>query len=265
VLRRFLLKYDDCFVKANQKMSREAKKNTSVGASSAKSPSIKYPRSVKGCEVAAIVMLGLFVASFITMFVLAFNKELRPAALQHDGTIAVTFLGMAAVFVIFMIVFALKAENLKIKFLLKDYGGEAPEKQLRKMGRKERFKEIFDDAYTDVKEKYPQVRYPCYGIRFFWLAGRRTFEKVYVYLCEGSLLYTVWGDDIVEIPYDDIGKLSIKQGWLIKSFYHIRLHADKRYHFVLKRVPFLSTELTGEGEENIQGLIETLQKNCVTY
>ena len=124
---------------------------------------------------------------------------------------------------------------------------------------KDDFKKSFDRIYEIVRRKYPDIRFPCYGGRFYWFLITRHFESLYFYLTENSLIYTASSAYITEIPFDTIKKLSIKRGLFIKSSIHIRIVADKKYHLLLKDMKWLSTRITGDNGDNINGFIAALQ------
>lgn len=127
------------------------------------------------------------------------------------------------------------------------------------MSWKDDFKKGFDLTYELVNEKVWNLKYPCYGGRFYWFLVSQYFENLYFYLTQNSLIYTASGAHITEIPFDTIKKLSIKRGLLVKSSIHIRIVADKKYHLLIKDMKWLSTGMTGNNEDNIRGFIETLQ------
>ena len=89
------------------------------------------------------------------------------------------------------------------------------------MSWKDDFKKSFDRTYEIVRRKYPDIRFPCYGGRFYWFLITRHFESLYFYLTENSLIYTSSSAYITEIKFSDIKKISIKQGWLFKSSFRI--------------------------------------------
>ncbi|MBQ9805314.1 MAG: hypothetical protein IJW49_02230 [Clostridia bacterium] len=127
------------------------------------------------------------------------------------------------------------------------------------MSWKDDFKKSFDLTYELVNEKVWNLKYPCYGGRFYWLLISRHFENLYFYLTQNGLIYTASSAYITEIPFDTIKKLSIKRGLFVKSSIHIRIVADKKYHLLLKDMKWLSTGMTGNNEDNIRGFIATLQ------
>lgn len=127
------------------------------------------------------------------------------------------------------------------------------------MSWKDDFKNGFDQVYELVKGKYADIRFPCYGGRFYWFLISRHFENLYFYLTKNSIIYTASRAYITEIPFDTIKKLSVKQGLFVKSSFHIRIVADKRYHFIIKRLDYLSTRLTGNNVDNLKMFIDTLQ------
>ena len=126
------------------------------------------------------------------------------------------------------------------------------------MSWKDDFKNGFDQVYEIVKRKCPDIRFPCYGGRFYWFLITRRFESLYFYLTDNSLVYTVSSAYITEIPFDTIKKLSIKRGVFVKSSIHIRIVADKKYHLLLKDMKWLSTPKIGNNKDNIKGFIQTL-------
>ena len=121
------------------------------------------------------------------------------------------------------------------------------------------FKVLFDKTYELVKRKVPDIRFPCYGVRFYKYALFTYNEYVHFYLTPTSLIYTASSAYLTEIPFSQIRKLSIKQGKVFKSFYTIRLVADKKYHFLINSYKNISTDLTGDSAENVRHFIETLQ------
>ena len=132
-------------------------------------------------------------------------------------------------------------------------------KAVRDMSWKDDFKKSFDQTYEIVRRKYPDIRFPCYGGRFYWFLITRHFESLYFYLTENSLIYTANSAYITEIPFNTIKKLSIKRGLFVKSSIHIRIVADKKYHLLLKDMKWLFARKTGNNEDNIQGFIQILQ------
>ena len=124
---------------------------------------------------------------------------------------------------------------------------------------KDSFKEGFDNIYSIMKIKYPDIRFPCYGGRFYWFLISRHFESLHFYLTQSSIIYTASSAYVTEIPFDAIKKISIKQGLFVKSSFHIRIVADKRYHFIIKKIDYLSTKLTGDNIDNLKLFIDTLQ------
>ena len=159
------------------------------------------------------------------------------------------------------------------------------------MSWKDDFKKSFDITYDFVNKKVCNLKYPCYGGRFHWFLVSRYFDSLYFYLTENSLIYTLSGAYITEIPFNTIKKISIQRGLFVKSSIHIRIVADKKvgnahskllayrsfscvqtmqngevdssnykkYHLLLKDMKWLSTRKTGHNEDNIKGFIATLQ------
>ena len=127
------------------------------------------------------------------------------------------------------------------------------------MGWKDDFKKSFDFTYGVVNEKVRNLRFPCYGGRFYWFFVSRYFEALYFYLTKNSLIYTASGAYITEIPFDTIKKVSIKRGAFVKSSIHILIVADKRHHLLIKDMKWLSTKMTGNNEDNIRGFTDTLK------
>lgn len=127
------------------------------------------------------------------------------------------------------------------------------------MSWKDDLKKSFDLTYKLVNKKVWNLRFPCYGGRFYWFLLTRSFENLYFYLTPNSLIYTASSAYITEIPFDKIKKISIKQGVIVKSSFHIRIVADKRYHLLIKDMKWLSTKLTGNGEDNVRNFLETLK------
>ena len=127
------------------------------------------------------------------------------------------------------------------------------------MSWKDDFKKSFDLTYELVNGKVRNLKYPCYGGRFYWFFVSRHFENLYFYLTQNGLIYTTSSAYITEIPFDTIKKLSIKRGLFVKSSIHIRIVADKKYHLLLKDMKWLFTRITGDNGDNINGFIATLQ------
>ena len=127
------------------------------------------------------------------------------------------------------------------------------------MSWRDNFKHTFDFTYELVKKKFSDIRFPCYGGRFYWLLFSRRFENVYFYLTQDSLIYTASSAYITEIPFKDITKLSIKGDLLFKRSIRIHLVADKKYHFLINDIKDFSTNLTGNGSNNVKNFIEILQ------
>ena len=127
------------------------------------------------------------------------------------------------------------------------------------MSWKDDFINGFDRVYELVKGKRTDIRFPCYGGRFYWFLISRHFESLYFYLTNNSLIYTASSAYITEIPFDTIRKMSVKQGLFVKSSFHIRIVADKRYHLIIKRLAYLSTKLTGNNIDNFKMFTDTLQ------
>ena len=126
------------------------------------------------------------------------------------------------------------------------------------MSWKDDFKNGFDRVYGIVKRKYPDIRFPCYGGRFYWFLITRHFEDLYFYLTENSLIYTASSAYITEIKFEDIKRISIKQGWLLKSSFRIHIVADKKYHLQINEIKGFSTQLTGKNADNVKCFIDTL-------
>ena len=132
------------------------------------------------------------------------------------------------------------------------------------MSWKDDFKNGVDRVYEIVKRKCPDIRFPCYGGRFYWFLYTRHFEDLYFYLTKNSLIYTASSAYITEIKFKDIKKLSIKQGWLFKFSFRIRIVADKKYDLQINVIKDFSTKLTGNSAENVKNLIDTLRASVKT-
>ena len=128
-----------------------------------------------------------------------------------------------------------------------------------RMSWRDNFNHTFDFTYELVKKKFSDIRFPCYGGRFYWFLFSRHFEYVYFYLTQDSLVYTASSAYITEIPFNNITKLSIKRGLLFKRSIHVYLVADKKYHFLINDIKGFSTNLTGNGSDNVKNFIDTLQ------
>ena len=130
------------------------------------------------------------------------------------------------------------------------------------MGWNDDFKKGFDRVYETVRRKYPDARFPCYGGRFYWFLFTRHFETLYLYLTQNSLIYTASSAYVTEIKFNDIKKISIKQGRLIKHSFSIRIVADKKYHLQIYAIKDFSTKLTGSAAENVKRFIDTLEASA---
>ncbi len=129
------------------------------------------------------------------------------------------------------------------------------------MSWKDDFKNGFDQAYEIVKRKYPDIRFPCYGGRFYWFLWMRRFKTLYFYLTQHSLIYTASGAYVTEIPFHEIKKISIKRGLIFKSSFSIRIVADKKYYLQINMIKDFNTKLTGSSADNVKNFIDTLQLN----
>ncbi len=121
------------------------------------------------------------------------------------------------------------------------------------------FKKTFDVTYQLVKDNVSDIKFPCYGGRFCWFFLSRHFDNYYFYLTTNSLIYTLSSAHILEIPFNDITKMKIKRGLLLKNHYHIWLRADKKYHFLICDIKDFNTKLTGASCENVRNFIDTLK------
>lgn len=121
------------------------------------------------------------------------------------------------------------------------------------------FKKKFDITYQLVKNRVSDIRFPCYGGKFYWIFVRRHFDNYYFYLTENSLIYTLSGTYILEILFNDVTNIKIKRCLLLKNCYHIWLNADKKYHFLICEIKDFNTELTGVNSENVKSFIDILK------
>ena len=115
-----------------------------------------------------------------------------------------------------------------------------------------------DFVYKLTKTKYKNIRFSCYGGRFYGLFSLYD-EYLHFYLTDNSILYTASGTRITEIPIERILKISVRKSVLSKSMIHIRLIADKRYHFFIYCNEHFSTDLTGDEIKNANSFIDTLK------
>lgn len=138
------------------------------------------------------------------------------------------------------------------------------------MGWKENFKRELDFKYSRVKKKFPDIRFPCYGAKFYRFLASSHIEYICLYLTQNSLVYTgVYHErmaerphkDIEEIPFKDIKKLSIKRGRLIKSRFSMRFTSGRKYHFYIYDIKDFSTDMTGNGSDNVKNFISTLRSS----
>lgn len=130
------------------------------------------------------------------------------------------------------------------------------------LGWRDNFKKSFDVTYELVRDEVFDISFPCYGGRFLY--SGTSFYTCYLYLNSSSLVYTYSGGYIYKIPLNEIRKIKVKKGFLCKNHYHIRLYADRKYHFLVYDLKNFSTKLTGEGKENVKAFIDTLQINVQT-
>ena len=119
-------------------------------------------------------------------------------------------------------------------------------------------KEI-DFAYKSAKIKFPNIRFPCYGGRIYRYFFSLYDEYLHFYLTEKSILYTTSGTSFSEIPLRSIRKISLQKSTFIKPIIHIRLIADKKYHFFIYCNEHFSTELTGDAIKNANDFIDALK------
>ena len=127
----------------------------------------------------------------------------------------------------------------------------------------EKFKNTFDFTYKLVKGKISDILFPCYGGKFYWFLIFRHFKKQYFYLTNDSIIFTATGAHITEISLKDITNLQVKRGRLAKHSYHIHLYADKKYHLLINDIKDFSTDLTGNGHENVNSFITTLKSSVI--
>lgn len=132
---------------------------------------------------------------------------------------------------------------------------------MAKLSWKEEMEKSFDRQYRHAKKQYPDAKFPCFGGMIYWWLLDPSFVEQLFCLTQSSLIYHN-GGEITEIPFKEIRKLSIKRG-LFKSSYHIRITADKRYHFIIKQLDYLSTRLAGNSSDNVMRFIDTLQSKVV--
>ena len=121
-----------------------------------------------------------------------------------------------------------------------------------------KFKIHFDVIYELIKHEIPDIRFPCYGGRFWWRFGHRRFDTCYLYLSSSSFVYTYSGGYKYEIPFNEMKKVTVKNGFLLKNHYHIRFRTNKNYHFIIYDIKDLETELTGKSSDNVINFINTL-------
>jgi hypothetical protein len=124
---------------------------------------------------------------------------------------------------------------------------------------KEKFAKGFDFTYQLVKREVPDVKFACNGGIFYGFLLSRHFAHCYLYMRPDSIIYTYSGVNIQEIPFHNIRKIKIRQGWFFKRHYHIYLRADKRYHFVIYDMKNVTTKLTGSSSQNVSGFIDVLK------
>ncbi len=123
----------------------------------------------------------------------------------------------------------------------------------------DKFKRGFDLVYELVKNEFSDIRFPCYGGRFWFRYGNYRFDTCYLYLTPTSIIYTYSGGYRYEIMLNEITKATVKKGFLIKNHYHIRFRADRNYHFLIYDMKDFATDLTGVSSENVRNFIDTLK------
>ena len=123
----------------------------------------------------------------------------------------------------------------------------------------DKFKRRFDLTYELVKDELSEIRFPCYGGRFWWHFGKRRFDVCYLYLTPSSFVYTYSGGYKYEIPLNEITKATVKNGFLFKRHYHIRFRVERNYHFIIYDMRDFYTELTGASSENVRNFLDTLK------
>ena len=60
------------------------------------------------------------------------------------------------------------------------------------------------------------------------------------------------------IPLNEINKVTVKQGLFYKNHYHLHFYADRNYHFIIYDLKDFSTQLTGDGKENLKAFINMM-------
>ena len=99
------------------------------------------------------------------------------------------------------------------------------------MNWKEQIKHSVDFTFDLVKKQYKDIMFPCYGGRFYRFFLNRYYERsICFYLTNDALIYTPSGVTFTEIPFLEISKLRFYQKG---NKFHIKLTADKKYHFQL--------------------------------
>ena len=71
--------------------------------------------------------------------------------------------------------------------------------------------------------------------------------------------------DASSFPVDAIKKISIKQGLLFRSSFHIHIVADKKYHLKINAIKDFSSKLTGSCIDNVKNFVDTLRASVENY
>ena len=132
-----------------------------------------------------------------------------------------------------------------------------------KLSWSDKFKRSFDLTYELVKDEFSDIKYPCYGGRYWWRFVKRRFDICYLFLSQSSFIYTYSGGHKYQIPFNEITNLKVKNGFVFKNHYHIRFRADRNYHFQIYDLKNFATDLTGASSENIRNFIDTLKLKTI--
>ena len=125
------------------------------------------------------------------------------------------------------------------------------------MNWKEQIKYSIDFTFDLVKKQYKDIIFPCYGGRFYrFFLSRYDERRIYFYLTNDAIIYTPSGATFTEVPFSEISNVRVyKKG----NKFHLKLTADKKYHFQLYTNDWLVTNKVGSLKDNAKKFVEVLE------